>query len=86
VSLSSNDFGELRLGRDKVPAYLNIETFDIEVTACGKILNPLASQSQEIGGVWGIGMALEEATSSWLASDMGALAPSKCGRRQRSKS
>jgi predicted porin len=28
VSLSSNGFGELRLGRDKVPAYLNIETFD----------------------------------------------------------
>ena len=35
----------------------------IEVTACGKILNPLASHSQEIGGVvWGIGMALKEAT------------------------
>lgn len=35
----------------------------VEVTACGKILNPLASHSQEIGGVvWGIGMALEEAT------------------------
>jgi xanthine dehydrogenase YagR molybdenum-binding subunit len=35
----------------------------IEVTACGKILNPLASHSQEIGGVvWGIGMALEEGT------------------------
>ena len=35
----------------------------MEVTACGKILNPLASHSQEIGGVvWGIGMALEEAT------------------------
>lgn len=35
----------------------------IEVTACGKIINPLASHSQEIGGVvWGIGMALQEAT------------------------
>jgi xanthine dehydrogenase YagR molybdenum-binding subunit len=35
----------------------------LEITACGKILNPLASHSQEIGGVvWGIGMALEEAT------------------------
>jgi len=35
----------------------------IAVAACGKILNPLASHSQEIGGVvWGIGMALEEAT------------------------
>ncbi|SCU76912.1 Xanthine dehydrogenase, molybdenum binding subunit apoprotein [Cupriavidus necator] len=35
----------------------------IEITACGKILNPLASHSQEIGGVvWGIGMALEDAT------------------------
>lgn len=35
----------------------------VEITACGKILNPLASHSQEIGGVvWGIGMALEEAT------------------------
>ncbi len=35
----------------------------IEITACGKILNPLASHSQEIGGVvWGIGMALQEAT------------------------
>ncbi|HEX7337663.1 MAG TPA: xanthine dehydrogenase family protein molybdopterin-binding subunit [Gemmatimonadales bacterium] len=35
----------------------------IEVTACGKVINPLASHSQEIGGVvWGIGMALQEAT------------------------
>ena len=35
----------------------------IEVTACGKIMNPTTSHSQEIGGVvWGIGMALEEAT------------------------
>jgi xanthine dehydrogenase YagR molybdenum-binding subunit len=35
----------------------------IEVTACGKIINPMASHSQEIGGVvWGIGMALQEAT------------------------
>src|SRR5215207_8515880 len=35
----------------------------IEVTACGKIINPKASHSQEIGGVvWGIGMALQEAT------------------------
>ncbi|HEV2853726.1 MAG TPA: xanthine dehydrogenase family protein molybdopterin-binding subunit [Thermoanaerobaculia bacterium] len=35
----------------------------IEVSACGKIINPKASHSQEIGGVvWGIGMALEEAT------------------------
>jgi predicted porin len=28
VSLSSKDLGELRLGRDKSPAYLNVETFD----------------------------------------------------------
>lgn len=35
----------------------------IEVTGCGKIMNPLASHSQEIGGVvWGIGMALQEMT------------------------
>ncbi len=35
----------------------------VEVSAVGKILNPLASHSQEIGGVvWGIGMALEEHT------------------------
>lgn len=35
----------------------------VEVTACGKIINPKASHSQEIGGVvWGIGMALQEAT------------------------
>jgi xanthine dehydrogenase YagR molybdenum-binding subunit len=35
----------------------------IEVTACGKIMNPTSSHSQEIGGVvWGIGMALQEAT------------------------
>ncbi|MDQ3995757.1 MAG: xanthine dehydrogenase family protein molybdopterin-binding subunit, partial [Gemmatimonadota bacterium] len=35
----------------------------IEITACGKIINPKASHSQEIGGVvWGIGMALQEAT------------------------
>jgi xanthine dehydrogenase YagR molybdenum-binding subunit len=35
----------------------------IEVTACGKILNPKASHSQEIGGVVsGIGMPLQEAT------------------------
>ena len=33
------------------------------MTACGKIMNPKASHSQEIGGVvWGIGMALQEAT------------------------
>ena len=35
----------------------------IEVSACGKIITPKASHSQEIGGiVWGIGMALHEAT------------------------
>jgi xanthine dehydrogenase YagR molybdenum-binding subunit len=35
----------------------------LEVTACGTIINPKASHSQEIGGVvWGIGMALQEAT------------------------
>jgi xanthine dehydrogenase YagR molybdenum-binding subunit len=35
----------------------------VELTACGKIINPKASHSQEIGGVvWGIGMALQEAT------------------------
>ncbi len=35
----------------------------VEVTACGKIMNPKTSHSQEIGGViWGIGMALEEQT------------------------
>ena len=35
----------------------------IEVTGCGKIMNAKASHSQEIGGVvWGIGMALHEAT------------------------
>ncbi len=35
----------------------------IEVTACGRIINPKASHSQEIGGVvWGLGMALQEAT------------------------
>lgn len=35
----------------------------IEASACGKIMNPKTSHSQEIGGiVWGIGMALQEAT------------------------
>jgi len=35
----------------------------IEVSACGKIMNPKTSHSQEIGGiVWGISMALQEAT------------------------
>jgi xanthine dehydrogenase YagR molybdenum-binding subunit len=35
----------------------------IEVSACGKIMNPTTSHSQEIGGiVWGIGMALTEGT------------------------
>ncbi len=35
----------------------------VEATACGKIINPKTSHSQEIGGiVWGIGMALTEAT------------------------
>jgi xanthine dehydrogenase YagR molybdenum-binding subunit len=35
----------------------------IETTACGRIMNPKSSHSQEIGGVvWGIGMALTEAT------------------------
>lgn len=35
----------------------------IEATAAGKIINPIAAHSQEIGGViWGIGMALHEET------------------------
>ena len=35
----------------------------IEASACGKIMNPKTSHSQELGGiVWGIGMALQEAT------------------------
>ncbi|MDQ3321210.1 MAG: xanthine dehydrogenase family protein molybdopterin-binding subunit [Acidobacteriota bacterium] len=35
----------------------------VEATACGKIMNPKTSHSQEIGGVvWGIGMALTEGT------------------------
>ena len=34
-----------------------------EATACGSIMNPKTSHSQEMGGVvWGIGMALQEAT------------------------
>ncbi len=35
----------------------------IEASACGKIMNPKTSHSQEIGGaIWGIGMALMEGT------------------------
>ena len=35
----------------------------VEATAVGKIMNPKTSHSQEMGGVvWGIGMALQEAT------------------------
>jgi xanthine dehydrogenase YagR molybdenum-binding subunit len=35
----------------------------VEVSACGKIMNPKAAHSQELGGVvWGIGMALQEET------------------------
>lgn len=35
----------------------------VEATACGKIMNPKTSHSQEMGGVvWGIGMALHENT------------------------
>jgi xanthine dehydrogenase YagR molybdenum-binding subunit len=35
----------------------------LEATACGRIMNPKTSHSQEMGGVvWGIGMALQEAT------------------------
>lgn len=35
----------------------------IEATACGRIINPKTSHSQEMGGVvWGIGMALTEST------------------------
>ncbi len=35
----------------------------VEATACGKIMNPKAAHSQEMGGVvWGIGMALHENT------------------------
>ena len=35
----------------------------VEATACGRIINPKTSHSQEMGGVvWGIGMALTEAT------------------------
>ncbi|MEG4574102.1 xanthine dehydrogenase family protein molybdopterin-binding subunit [Microcoleus sp. N3A4] len=38
-------------------------TRTIEVSACGKIMNPMASHSQEIGAIiMGIGMALQEAT------------------------
>jgi len=33
----------------------------VEVSACGKIMNPKTSHSQELGGiVWGVGMALTE--------------------------
>ncbi|HNQ15254.1 MAG TPA: xanthine dehydrogenase family protein molybdopterin-binding subunit, partial [Pyrinomonadaceae bacterium] len=36
----------------------------VEATACGRIINPKASHSQEMGGVvWGIGMALQEETA-----------------------
>ncbi|MEO6589818.1 MAG: xanthine dehydrogenase family protein molybdopterin-binding subunit, partial [Pyrinomonadaceae bacterium] len=35
----------------------------VEATACGKIMNPKAAHSQDMGGVvWGIGMALHENT------------------------
>jgi xanthine dehydrogenase YagR molybdenum-binding subunit len=35
----------------------------VEVTAAGKVINPKAAHSQELGGVvWGIGMALTEET------------------------
>ena len=35
----------------------------VEATACGRIMNPKTSHSQEMGGVvWGIGMALHENT------------------------
>ncbi len=45
------DFGTVRVTRV------------IEATACGRIMNPKTSHSQEIGGVvWGIGMALMEET------------------------
>lgn len=45
------DFGTVRVARV------------IEATACGRIMNPKTSHSQEIGGVvWGIGMALMEET------------------------
>ena len=49
----------------KVDADLGIVrvTRVIEATASGRIINPTTSHSQEIGGVvWGIGMALTEAT------------------------
>ncbi len=35
----------------------------VEATACGRVMNPKTSHSQEMGGVvWGIGMALHEGT------------------------
>jgi xanthine dehydrogenase YagR molybdenum-binding subunit len=35
----------------------------VEATACGRVINPKTSHSQEMGGiVWGIGMALQEDT------------------------
>jgi len=53
-------FVEVKVDPDLGSTYV---TRVIEVTACGKIINPKASHSQEIGGVvWGIGMALTEAT------------------------
>ncbi len=53
-------FVEVKVDPDLGTTHL---TRAIEVTACGKIINPKASHSQEIGGViWGLGMALHEAT------------------------
>ena len=41
----------------------------VEATASGKIINPKAAHSQEIGGVvWGIGMALTEETKLTIAT------------------
>lgn len=53
-------FVEVKVDPDVGTVYV---TRAIEVSACGKIMNPKTSHSQEIGGVvWGIGMALQEAT------------------------
>ena len=53
-------FVEVKVDPD---TFMVMVTRVIEATACGRIMNPLTSHSQEIGGVvWGIGAALHEAT------------------------
>ncbi|MFE8643524.1 porin [Sphingomonas sp. NCPPB 2930] len=83
VSLSSG-FGEVRLGRDKVPAYLTIETFDpfadIGVGGVGAS-NMLANAATAAGGgtTGATGTTIEGSAPKRLSNTVGYILPATLG-------